>query len=296
MIPRTRRRPGAARGTALRRRPGRSVVHRRIDARRRTAGRRRPQRPGQRDGRRPRRGNAAGRGGRGAGRGRTTTRSAQSERTASTPTSIKLTGFGLHLDHDLCRLLVARSRMRARRTSSSGSTWRTPRRRTRPRPVPLTPRQLWTTSASSCSRARRTLSDIEDLRELQSSVRLRDRRAVVGRFPGVRGDPQQLRFVPRRAARGGMPAAVATHDEWLLEQALERVEGVDERSYELQMLPRGPAGARPRARRRRHLMRSIRALRGAVGTSTRCGGCRRTRRSRATSPGTCSGASPGRRG
>ena len=43
--------------------------------------------------------------------------------------------------------------------------------------------------------------------------------------------------MPRRAARRRLPAPrVATHDEWLLEQTLERVQGLDDSAYELQML------------------------------------------------------------
>ena len=86
---------------------------------------------------------------------------------------------------------------------------------------------------------RRTLSDIEDLRALQPSVRL---------CKGIYVEPPSVAFqefeVIRKSFVSCLDAllaadcrvAVATHDEWLLEQTLERVAGLEERAYELQML------------------------------------------------------------
>jgi proline dehydrogenase len=86
---------------------------------------------------------------------------------------------------------------------------------------------------------RRTLSDIEDLRDLRPSVRL---------CKGIYVEPASVAFqefdVIRRSfvscldalLEAGCRVAVATHDEWLLERTLERVGGLDAAAYELQML------------------------------------------------------------
>jgi proline dehydrogenase len=86
---------------------------------------------------------------------------------------------------------------------------------------------------------RRTLSDIEDLRELRPSVRL---------CKGIYVEPSSVAFQEFEVIRksfvscldalldAGCRVAVATHDEWLLGRTLDRVAGLDDRSYELQML------------------------------------------------------------
>ena len=76
----------------------------------------------------------------------------------------------------------------------------------------------------------------------------------------------------------GCYAAVATHDEWLLERSLERVGGMPRDAYELQML----LGVRERAS---ELVAAGHRLRvyvpyGDRWYEYRCAGYRRTRRSR----------------
>ena len=82
----------------------------------------------------------------------------------------------------------------------------------------------------------------------------------------------------------GCYVGIATHDEWLIEQAQKGIEerGLGREEYEFQML----LGVRPALGD--ELVRAGHRLRiympfGRTGTRTRCGGCRRTRRSRATS-------------
>ena len=86
---------------------------------------------------------------------------------------------------------------------------------------------------------RRTLDDIATLAPLRPSVRL---------CKGIYVEPMSIAFhefeVIRRSfvacldalLAAGCRVAVATHDEWLLERALERVGRLDETAYELQML------------------------------------------------------------
>jgi proline dehydrogenase len=86
---------------------------------------------------------------------------------------------------------------------------------------------------------RRTLDDIATLADLRPSVRL---------CKGIYVEPPSVAFqepdVIRRSfvacldalLHAGCRVAIATHDEWLLDQALERVAGLDDGAYELQML------------------------------------------------------------
>ena len=86
---------------------------------------------------------------------------------------------------------------------------------------------------------RRTLDDIATLADLQPSVRL---------CKGIYVEPPSVAFqepdVVRRSfvacldvlLDAGCRVGIATHDEWLLDQALERVAGLDDSAYELQML------------------------------------------------------------
>ena len=91
---------------------------------------------------------------------------------------------------------------------------------------------------------RRTLADIEALAPLQPSVRL---------CKGIYLEAPSIAFQEFEAIRksfvtcldallaAGCRTAVATHDEWLIERALERVSDLDRDAYELQML----LGVRP---------------------------------------------------
>ena len=86
---------------------------------------------------------------------------------------------------------------------------------------------------------RRTLDDVAALAELRPSVRL---------CKGIYVEPPAIAYQDRGEIRAsfvrvldalleaGCYPAVATHDEWLLERTLERVEGMPRDSYELQML------------------------------------------------------------
>jgi proline dehydrogenase len=94
---------------------------------------------------------------------------------------------------------------------------------------------------------RRTLSDIEALSDLRPSVRL---------CKGIYVEPASIAFQERQVIRksfvacldalrdAGCRVAVATHDEWLLEQALDRLPRLQAAGYEFQMLlgVRAPRG------------------------------------------------------
>jgi len=156
--------------------------------------------------------------------------------------SIKLTGFGLELDKDLCRSLVealvedgARRGIFVRIDMEDSSTtddtldlYRALRGAGRDNVGVVLQAAL-----------RRTLDDIATLADLQPSVRL---------CKGIYVEPSSVAFqepdVVRRSfvacldalLDAGCHIAIATHDEWLLGQALERVAGLDDGAYELQML------------------------------------------------------------
>ena len=86
---------------------------------------------------------------------------------------------------------------------------------------------------------RRTLDDIAALSDLRPSVRL---------CKGIYVEPSAIAFQEPDVIRksyvacldallaAGCRVGVATHDEWLLERTLERVEGLTADEYELQML------------------------------------------------------------
>ena len=156
--------------------------------------------------------------------------------------SIKLTGFGLELDKDLCRSLVealvedgARRGIFVRIDMEDSSTtddtldlYRALRGAGRDNVGVVLQATL-----------RRTLDDIATLADLQPSVRL---------CKGIYVEPSSVAFqepdVVRRSfvacldalLDAGCQVAIATHDEWLLGHALERIAGLDDGAYELQML------------------------------------------------------------
>jgi proline dehydrogenase len=94
------------------------------------------------------------------------------------------------------------------------------------------------------SRLRRTLRDIRSLADLRPNVRL---------CKGIYLEPELIAYQGYQDVRdnfmaaldllvqGGSYVGIATHDEWLLEQSLARVEGLGREEYELQML----LGVRP---------------------------------------------------
>ena len=184
--------------------------------------------------------------------------------------SIKLTGFGLKLDEALCRELVFGLVADAEATRHF---------------VRLDMEDSSTTDATlelyRALRAaghegvgvvlqaalRRTLSDIEALAPLEPSVRL---------CKGIYVEPPSVAFQGFEEVRSSFVAcldallesagrvAIATHDEWLIEQALERVGGVDARALRAADAPRRPGRARAAARRRRPSAADLRAVRRAV--------------------------------
>jgi len=156
--------------------------------------------------------------------------------------SIKLTGLGLELDKALCRTLVeavvddgAKRGIFVRIDMEDSSTtddtldlYRALRAAGRDNVGVVLQAAL-----------RRTLDDIATLADLQPSVRL---------CKGIYVEPPSVAFqepdVVRRSfvacldvlLDAGCRVGIATHDEWLLGQALERVAGLDDGAYELQML------------------------------------------------------------
>ena len=161
--------------------------------------------------------------------------------------SIKLTGFGLKLDRALCTDLVrelvrdAESRGRFVRIDMEDSS-------TTDDTLDLY-RQLRAEGHDRVgivlqSALRRTAADIEALAPLRPGVRIC--KGIYVEPPSIAfQDDDEIRqsFVDAMDAlfAAGSRVAIATHDEWLIERALERVASLDDSSYELQML----LGVRP---------------------------------------------------
>jgi proline dehydrogenase len=156
--------------------------------------------------------------------------------------SIKLTGFGLKLDEGLCRELVFGLVADAHQRGTF---------------VRLDMEDSSTTDATlelyRALRAaghdgvgvvlqaalRRTLSDVEELAALEPSVRLCKGIYVEPPSVAYQGfDEIRTSFVACLDAllAGTGRVAIATHDEWLIERAVERVDGVGRGRYEMQML------------------------------------------------------------
>jgi proline dehydrogenase len=86
---------------------------------------------------------------------------------------------------------------------------------------------------------RRTLDDVAALADLDANVRL---------CKGIYVEPSAIAFTDPDEIRANYVAAldallatgayvgIATHDEWLIREALTRVDGMDESEYEFQML------------------------------------------------------------
>jgi len=161
--------------------------------------------------------------------------------------SIKLTGFGLKVDPELCRSLVhelvrdadergifVRIDMEdASTTDDTLALYRSLREEGRDGVGVVLQATL-----------RRTLDDIEALAPLRPSVRLC--KGIYLEAPSIAFQEFEVirtSFVAcldALLAAGGR-TAIATHDEWLIERALERVAELDRDAYELQML----LGVRP---------------------------------------------------
>jgi proline dehydrogenase len=161
--------------------------------------------------------------------------------------SIKLTGFGLKLDRELCRSLV-RELVRdadargifvridmedASTTDDTLALYRDLRGEGRDRVGVVLQAAL-----------RRTIDDVEALSPLRPSVRLC--KGIYLEAPSIAFQEFEVirkNFVACLDAllAAGCRTAIATHDEWLIGRALERVTDVDRKAYELQML----LGVRP---------------------------------------------------
>ena len=156
--------------------------------------------------------------------------------------SVKLTALGLQVDLDLCRSLLATVvadaaargifvRIDMEDSSCTDDTFLLYRELREAR------RDNVGIVLQSC--LRRTLDDVAALAELRPSVRL---------CKGIYVEPPAIAYQGRDEIRESFVRvlhalleaecypAVATHDEWLLERVLERVEGMPRDAYELQML------------------------------------------------------------
>jgi proline dehydrogenase len=161
--------------------------------------------------------------------------------------SIKLTGFGLKFDAALCRSLVgelardaAGRRIFVRIDMEDSSTT--------DETLDLY-RALRADGYDSVgivlqAALRRSRDDIAALAPLRPSVRL---------CKGIYLEPEEIAFQEFEEVRqsfvdcldalldAGCRVGIATHDEWLIEQSLQRVQGLDDSRYEMQML----LGVRP---------------------------------------------------
>ena len=156
--------------------------------------------------------------------------------------SLKLTGFGLHVDEELCRELVRGVvvdaehrgifvRIDMEDSSTTDATLELYRA--------LRADGLAGVGIVLQAALRRTLADIAELAALAPSVRL---------CKGIYLEPESLAFQGFEEIRSsfvscldalleaGCRVAVATHDEWLIDRTLERVDGLAPGRYELQML------------------------------------------------------------
>jgi proline dehydrogenase len=156
--------------------------------------------------------------------------------------SVKLTGLGLNLDLDLCRThLEAVVRDAAARNGfvridmEDSSTTDTTLRLYRE----LRESGLDNVGVVLQASLRRTVADVQALADLRPSVRL---------CKGIYVEPASIAFTDFEAVRANFVAAleallaagcyvgVATHDEWLIQQSLRRLQDLGPDEYELQML------------------------------------------------------------
>jgi proline dehydrogenase len=156
--------------------------------------------------------------------------------------SVKPTGLGLELSYDLCRENLERLLTEAAKngnfvridmedSSTTSETLRLYRE--------LRERGFDNVGVVLQAYLRRTLDDIRSLADLEPNVRL---------CKGIYIEPPSIAFTDYDAVRanfarcldalleGGAYVGVATHDEWLIGQALTRVAGMDPGDYEFQML------------------------------------------------------------
>ncbi len=156
--------------------------------------------------------------------------------------SVKLTGLGLKLDLGLCRSLLEEL---VRASESRGARVRIDMEDATCVDDTLTLYRalredgLDNVGVVLQAYLKRTLADIDDLRDLRPSVRL---------CKGIYVEPRAIAFhdfdVVRRSflacldelLDGGSRVAIATHDEHLLVESLARVVSLPDDAYELQML------------------------------------------------------------
>jgi proline dehydrogenase len=156
--------------------------------------------------------------------------------------SVKLTGLGLELSHELCRENLERVVTEAARYGNfvridmedSSTTSETL----------ILYRELRAAGFDNVgvvlqAYLRRTLDDVAALADLQPNVRL---------CKGIYVEPPSIAFTDYDAVRAnyvraldallasGAFVGVATHDEWLIGEALKRVASLDKHDYEFQML------------------------------------------------------------
>jgi proline dehydrogenase len=154
--------------------------------------------------------------------------------------SVKPTALGLDLSYDLCRenleLIVREAgsnfvRVDMEDSSTTSDTLRMYRE--------LRESGFDNIGVVLQAYLRRTVDDIRELADLRPNVRL---------CKGIYVEPPAIAFVDYDAVRANYVRAldallaadayvgVATHDEWLLARALERIEGMAPGEYEFQML------------------------------------------------------------
>jgi proline dehydrogenase len=156
--------------------------------------------------------------------------------------SVKLTALGLNLSYELCRddlesvlreaaVLGNFVRIDMEDSSTTSDTLRMYRE--------LRERGHDNVGVVLQAYLRRTLDDIATLADLQPNVRL---------CKGIYVEPAEIAFTDDDAVRenyvrsldalldAGAYVGIATHDEWLIGEALKRVDGMSPRAYEFQML------------------------------------------------------------
>ena len=204
--------------------------------------------------------------------------------------SVKLTALGLDLSYDLCRenlLDMVRTaagygnfvRIDMEDSSTTDDTLRLYRE--------LREDGHENLGVVLQARLRRTLDDVHALADLRPSVRL---------CKGIYLEPAALAFTDYEAVRAnfllcldalfdaGCYVGIATHDEWLIEESLERI---SRRGWRRSSTSSRCCSAYARKRRDELVAAGIGCAStspsASTGTATRCVGCRRTRRWRGRS-------------
>ena len=137
---------------------------------------------------------------------------------------------------------------------------------------------------------RRTIRGIRELAPLRPNIRLCKGIYIEPPLIAYRDfDAVRENFVLclRELLRVGSYVGIATHDQWLISEGKRLVDehGLQPEEFEFQMLFGVTPAAGDRLIREGHRLR-VYVPSASTGTATRCGDCRRIRRSRATSRGT----------